>query len=67
MTGAGATRPSIPDLPEGFEDAILVDNGGDVGLYLPEEDRFGVPPSEPDRRSRWPLTACLIFYEEREA
>lgn len=48
----------------GFQEAILLDNGGDVGLYLPREGRFEIQPAEPDRARVWPLSACLVFFEE---
>jgi hypothetical protein len=46
----------------GVEHAILLDNGGDVGLYLPRERRFVLRPAEPDRQELWPTTACLIWH-----
>jgi hypothetical protein len=47
----------------GFSHALLVDNGGDVGLYLPREARFAIRPAEADRSLHWPLTACLIYHD----
>lgn len=47
----------------GVRDALLSDNGGDVGLYLPEEASFAVRPAEPDRSATWPLAACLVYHE----
>ena len=49
----------------GFRDAILMDNGGDVGLYRPATKTFDIRPAEPDRRHRWPLTACLVWHSAR--
>ena len=48
----------------GFTEALLMDNGGDVGLWLPQEDRFTLRPAEPDRSARWPLTACFVYSED---
>jgi hypothetical protein len=62
---AGVTTTGLSeDLAlQGAVHALLMDNGGDVGIYLPQEDRFLVRPSEPDRARVWPLAACLIFHE----
>ncbi len=49
----------------GASDAILLDNGGDVGLWLPTEQRWGVRPAEPDREDAWPLVACLVYSVDR--
>jgi hypothetical protein len=49
----------------GFEHALLLDNGGDVGLWLPRERRFELRPAEPDRAAAWPLSACLVYHEAR--
>ena len=45
--------------------ALLMDNGGDVALHRPVENRFEVHPAEIDRAERWPLSACLIYHEAR--
>jgi hypothetical protein len=47
----------------GFREAILLDNGGDVGLWLPGEQRFAIRPAESDRSETWPLSACLVYAE----
>lgn len=49
----------------GFHDAILLDNGGDVGLWLPQQARWNIQPAEPDREEAWPLTACLVYSTKR--
>lgn len=50
----------------GFAQALLVDNGGDVGLYLPGEARYAIRPAEDDRSTHWPLTACLIYHQQAD-
>ena len=47
----------------GVEAALLLDNGGDVGVYEPAGERFLIRPAEPDRSALWPLTACLIHHD----
>ncbi len=47
----------------GCSEAILLDNGGDVGLYDAGREVFIVRPAEPDRSVHWPLTAALIHHE----
>ncbi|HMS18732.1 MAG TPA: phosphodiester glycosidase family protein, partial [Planctomycetota bacterium] len=50
------------DLAElGAQQAILLDNGGDVGLYDCQQEAFLIPPAEPDRRGLWPISACLVY------
>lgn len=57
-----ALREFAEDLAAaGAREAVLLDNGGDVGLYDARLDRFEITPSEPDRRRAWPLSACLIY------
>lgn len=54
-------RMLAEDLAEaGFGEAILLDNGGDVGIHDVREERFVVRPAEADREASWPLTACLV-------
>ena len=59
---AGITIHALAELAveSGAHHAILLDNGGDVGLYDLQESRFRVRPSEPDRTESWPLSACLL-------
>ena len=45
----------------GARDAILLDNGGDVGLWRADSKQWTVRPTEPDREDAWPLTACLVY------
>lgn len=50
------------DLAEwGAREAILLDNGGDVGLYDCRQEAFLIPPSEPDRQGLWPISACVVY------
>lgn len=46
----------------GCTQALLLDNGGDVGLFDAVREEFLVRPAEPDRRECWPLTAALIHH-----
>lgn len=45
----------------GFREALLLDNGGDVGLFDATADRFLLAPAEADRADAWPLTAALAW------
>jgi Phosphodiester glycosidase len=51
----------------GARAAILLDNGGDVGLLRRAGARmaFAARPAEADRATRWPLRACLVYHEAR--
>ncbi len=46
----------------GVHEAILLDNGGDVGLFDAQTLNWRVQPAEPDRAQCWPLTAALIHH-----
>ena len=46
----------------GVREAILLDNGGDVGLFDATTEIWRVQPAEPDRAQCWPLTASLIHH-----
>jgi hypothetical protein len=50
----------------GARAAILLDNGGDVGLLRRKSPRaplvFEARPAEADRARTWPLRACLIYH-----
>ncbi|NRA94958.1 MAG: phosphodiester glycosidase family protein [Planctomycetes bacterium] len=45
----------------GARDAILLDNGGDVGFWRADPGEWVVRPAEPDREDAWPLSACLVY------
>jgi hypothetical protein len=47
----------------GYVEALLLDNGGDVGLFDVADNAWRVQPAEPDRSESWPLTAALIHHE----
>lgn len=70
VTGAGSragvhVRELCGDLAAaGITDALLMDNGGDVGLYLPRTRSYAARPVEPDRSACWPLSACFIWFQE---
>ncbi len=53
----------------GAKEAILLDNGGDVGLLRRESPGeswdFVARPAEDDRSATWPLRACLIYHRSR--
>jgi hypothetical protein len=50
--------------------AILLDNGGDVGLLRRKTARgrlaFEARPAEADRARSWPLRACLIWHAAKK-
>lgn len=53
----------------GARDAVLLDNGGDVGLLRRDVAgglwTFDVRPAEADRARTWPLRACLVWHAPR--
>jgi hypothetical protein len=55
----------------GARDAILLDNGGDVGLLRRKTPGsrsalvFEARPAEADRARTWPLRACLIWHRAK--
>lgn len=53
----------------GASHAILLDNGGDVGLLRRKSAKgrllFEARPAEADRARSWPTRACLIWHEGR--
>lgn len=53
----------------GARQAILSDNGGDVGLLRRADARapwsFEIRPAEADRAATWPLRACAVYWAPR--
>lgn len=61
---AGTTIPALAEglASAGARDAILLDNGGDVGLWDAVSETWTIRPAEPDREAAWPLSACLVWH-----
>jgi Phosphodiester glycosidase len=51
----------------GAVSAVLLDNGGDVGLLRRAGKRmvFAARPAEADRARVWPLRSCLVYHQAR--
>ncbi len=43
-----------------FREALVLDNGADVGLYGAREGRFEIDPGSGDRVPKWPIAAIFV-------